>query len=332
MTLNSINLSSINFKENTEVKIKNNSITNNIKSDYEKTPVKDSFDKETFTTKSENKKGMSKGLKWLLGLGSIGTIATIAFFALKTKKIPFEDVQKALSEIFEKDFSKEEAENLIKKYTELYKEKDSKTYYNKLVEQLKKDYGIENVNTTLKLEQTINLTEYQVGGMAARNGEITIFPQNMKNHGDESGFNTLFHELKHMQQYAELWKADSEEFLKAVTEDGCISANKALQDAKQELMKGGMSKEQAEKYAFDELYKRIKKEMEPVYKNLQKYEKDSPEYKKGIAYLDSLIKNRTGVPIDKKGYEEYRNLLCEKEAFKCGDNADKLLKYIQQNL
>ena len=60
MTLNSINLSSINFKENTEAKIKNNSITNNIKSDYEKTPVKDSFDKETFTTNLKIKKECQK--------------------------------------------------------------------------------------------------------------------------------------------------------------------------------------------------------------------------------------------------------------------------------
>ena len=333
MTLNAVNLSKINFKENNQVA--SDKVTTPIKSDYKKTPVADSFDKqETVSADSINtsKKGMSKGLKWLLTIGGIGALITVLCLKFRTKKISFEEVQKSLSEIFGKDFSKEETETLIKKYTEIYKEKGTDNYYHKLVDQLKKDYGIEKVNTKLKIDNTIQSGTFQTGGEASINGTITIYTEAMKKVGDEAGFDTLFHELKHVRQYSELWMADFERFLKELTEQALDIQSKETQELIQELLKTGASRKNAEKYLYNEMYKEMKKQLEPIYENLSKFKKDTPEYKKGLEYIESMLRRDNYIATNEKEFEAYKNLLCEKEAFNCGDNAKKLLKYIQQNL
>lgn len=353
MVLNLIDANKISFRENSQ--LKENKATTPIKSGCEKSPETDTFDKQkdVNVNSSTEKKGMSKGAKWLLGLASAGALAIIAFFSLRSKKVSleevkkvsFDDVQKALSEIFEKDFSKEEADVLVKKYTEIYKEHGSNNYFEKLVEQLKKDYGIENVNTKLEIDNAISNNKYLCPGETRRDCTIVLRPQFMKESGDKYGFNTAFHELKHVRQFSELWSADSELLIKKLTDE--TMENEATQEALQEslqaflqeLQKEGITGADAEKMAkaainknfYDVSYNTLKETLEPVYKNLQKFPKDSPEYNRGVKYLDSLLDNREIIPTNDKELEAYKNLLCEKEAYKCGENAEKLLKYIQQN-
>ena len=347
MLLNLIDANKISFRESSQ--LKESRATTPIKSDCEKSPVIDTFDKQKNVdtdASSKAKKKMSKGLKWLFGLGIVGVLAVIAVIKSRPKKISFDEVQKALSEIFEKDFSKEETDVLVKKYTEIYKEKGSDTYYEKFIEQLKNDYGVKNLRTKLVVDNSINNDLYQSPGSFSRGGTITLNPHSMKICGDESGFNVLFHELKHAQQFSQLWSADSEIFIKKLADE--MFADKDVQKALQESLdeavlefqKEGMSKFEAEemlkpllnKKFYDIAYNEAKGGLEPIYQNLAKLDKDTSEYKKGISYLESLFKDREILPTNDKELEEYKNLLCEKEAYKCGENADKLLKYIQQNL
>ena len=105
-----------------------------------------------------------------------------------------------------------------------------------------------------------------------------------------------------------------------------------MEEAIQELKKAGMSKTEAEKYIRNAMYKKIKTGMEPAYKDLQKFKKDTPEYKKGVDYLESILRKKDISITSDEELEMYKNILCEKEAYKCGENATRLLKYIQQNL
>ena len=311
MVLNLIDANKISFRESPQ--LKENRATTPIKSDCEKSPEIDTFDKQKNADVNSvtEKKGMSKRAKWLLGLTSAGAL-TIALFSLRPKKVSFEEVQKALSEIFEKDFSKEETEVLIKKYSEIYREKGSNTYYEKLIEQLKKDYGIENVCTNLILDNNTKFSsKAQICGESNNVGEIVLYTDVMKKTGKEAGFNILFHELKHVRQFSELWRADSELCIKTLAEDSLASNatqkimkselnNEVVQEYLLELQKDGMSKIEAENLLRSEMNKKfykkfvndIKDELTPVYQNLQKFEKDTPEYNKGINYLDSLRKSQ----------------------------------------
>jgi len=297
------------------------------------TPVKkitsDTFEGSN-NLRDESKKTDRRGLKIFLGLCTITAITVITTLFLKNKKVKIEDVQKALSDTFGRDLSVKETEELVQRYTELYKEKGSDKYYEKLINQLKKDYGIQEVKTSVKINNTISDSLYKVAGEASRNGDISVFPENLASVGDTDGFKTLFHEVKHIRQYSELYMADKSAFAKAIAEESVKSEKN--KDSISKLMNMGYTKESAEKYLYNNLYKDILKSIEKTYGKLKPFKKNSDEYKKGIEYLDSLIKNRIETPQNDTEMKLYKNLLCEKEAFACGDNAEILLRYIKQHL
>ena len=102
---------------------------------------------------SGKKRNNRLGLKLLLGCLAIGGSVFAWIKLRKPDKVQevfnsefknIENIRKNLSEIFEKDLSKKEADELAKNYKKICEIKDDNEYAEKLFEQLKKDYGFEN--------------------------------------------------------------------------------------------------------------------------------------------------------------------------------------------
>ena len=141
----------------------------------------------------------------LLTVAAIG-IGVFAFFKLRKSDKVFKDsFQKGIDEaqiqlknIFEKDFGVEETKSFVQKYQELSKISDNKEYYQKLFEQLKKDFSVENKNLELELwEKPLPVKGGVMNGYTealTRKIGATAFEERL------TTFMNLFHEFRHVKQ------------------------------------------------------------------------------------------------------------------------------------
>jgi len=212
----------INFKEQEETA----NTANSIKSDLVKSPIEDNFEKEenTETIVQPKKKYSIKNIC----LGILSTIVLAYGSAVLWRKLSkpnFEEVQKCFKEIFNKDLSTEQVKDLINKYKEICKNKNTDDFTKKIIEQLKKDYGIEQVKTELNIKKPAdrkNSTklERRERGNASPLAEINIMPATNSNHILRSiqgeTFTTGFHEMKHITQFSEAYRANPDKFAEAM--------------------------------------------------------------------------------------------------------------------
>jgi len=235
MTLNSINLSGVSFKENSETKTDN--ATNVVKSDYEKTPKSDSFVKNetkmsaqentTDTVQQAGQENIQKKKKNRIRNIIIGAVAlpVVIYGAIvlkhKLSKSTFEEIHQCFKEIFSKDLSKEEVNNLLSEYKKLFKNENTEDFAKQMIERLKKDYGIEQVKTELtvtkladsKISTALNQRE---SGNASPLAKINIMPNthsdDLIRHTQGEVFATGIHEIKHLKQFAEAYRANPDKF------------------------------------------------------------------------------------------------------------------------
>lgn len=385
MTLNSVNLNnSINFRNNPESK--SDIATDNMKSDFEKSPEQDSFRKETTDKSAEKSKVIEpdnqtekeikketdtqpKKNKHLIRNIIIGVIALPVIIyggvVLKHKfsKPTFDEIQKCFKEIFERDLSKDEVNNLLDKYKQLLKNENTEDFAKQMVEQLKKDYGIEKVQTDINVEllkdgKIKTMIEHRKNGEASPFGEINIMPSTNSKEVIRSQqkeiLETGFHEVKHLKQFAEAYCADPDKFADAIYEhnvtkeliDEFISIVKAeikknaTESLNEEPVRGMtlakieklLTEATLKKYggSFEEFAKQsIKKDYKEVldskFGKLERYKEGTEEYKKGMEYIEAYKK----YPDPEKDYSAYKNNLLEKEAWNNGDLSKKIYDYLK---
>ena len=181
MTVQKIGYSqNINFKEQEETL----NVTGFVKSDLVKNPARDNFKKEEKDKESvvqPQRKHQIRNI-CLSALSAIVLTYGSVVLCRKLSKPSFEEVQNCFKEIFKKDLSVEQIKDLIGKYKEICKNKNTDDFIVKIIEQLKRDYGIEEVKTRLNI---VKLTDNKIStainqrerGNASPLGEINIMPR-----------------------------------------------------------------------------------------------------------------------------------------------------------
>lgn len=180
--------------------------------------------------KSNNNKdkGMSTGLKWLLGIVGTATAvygAVVGHRALTKPSI--EKVAQNFSEIFRKDISKEEAEKLVNNYKEIFKIDNVDDFCTKIFEQVKKDYGFGNINIKLQIEKmadTSVASKMSKSEMAAYNAQCGILKLNPSHFKDNKMctddklemFKSVIHELQHAKQSEIAYRTNLIKYLEAM--------------------------------------------------------------------------------------------------------------------
>ena len=162
--------------------------------------------------KGKKKTGLSKGVKWLLGIA--GTAATIyggVVLHRQINKPSIEKVAKNFSEIFRKEVSADDAQKMVNRYKEIFEIKDADNFCTKMFEQVKKDYGYSDVGIKLKIEKMADtsvaskFSKADVAAYSAMDGVLQLNPVHFKDGtmslGDKQQmFEAIIHELQHAKQ------------------------------------------------------------------------------------------------------------------------------------
>jgi hypothetical protein len=218
-------IEAIAFKENPNtIEHVNTSPNEIVKSDLVKSPDKDTVEISTNKNPQPKKKHTARNI-FLGALSTIGLIYGGLVTKRKLSKPKFGEVQKCFNEIFGKDFSESEIKELLKKYKDLCKNDNTEDFAKQMVEQLKKDYGIEQVETKLTVTKLADnklstaLAQTELGNVNPL-GEINILPRTASDNllrSDQGGvFSTGVHELKHLKQFADAYRANPERFAEAL--------------------------------------------------------------------------------------------------------------------
>ena len=276
------------------------------------------------------KEGVSTAAKWGLGVLSLAG-AIFAYIKLhkpakiqKTLNSEFkniENIRKNLSEIFEKNITQTEAEELAKNYKKIYEIKDDNEFVKKLFEQIKNDFGFKNSHIKLNIEDFNSTNAPNWAAMHTDLGHmIRITRVNGKYAKREELFGSLFHEFKHHKQFETSIATDKLAFEEAL-------AYKKLKEYSQEQINnnGGEQaviswiKEQSRKFLLPE-YNRIEQEIGQL-------PKDSVLYKKGLKYIEGKRNYIQESEILSKN-NDYRDNILEVEAHNVGKLAKELFNWL----
>ena len=222
-------------------------------------------------------------------------------YVLKNRltKPTLDELQKCFKELLGKDLSQEEFSTLLNKYKRISKEKNSEEYIKRLVAQVKSDYGLGNVDTKLNvgIVQANVKDEVFFSGTATPFGEINInrdlLGADIFGNGRNQIFKTTFHELKHLNQYADAYRADADKFTEILVnntrkikpEDFEKNAEECIRENKKNGVK--VSKNRAMELVIEATKENYRKTLDKLYGKLPKYEKGSPEYQRGIDYMNN---------------------------------------------
>ena len=215
----------------------------------ERTPATDSLVKP-IKDKTNPKSGLSTGAKWALGIAT--TAATIYGGIVLHKhltKPSIEKVAKNFSEIFKKDVSKEEAIKMAERYKEIFAEKDKDKFIEKCFEQVKKDFGYEDL-TNLKCSKISDamINEAKERGRTLYGGyrPVGASYEHMAKDTFLEKFNGEIMEVNPHLSQKEIFKAMVHEFTHAKQHEMCYRTDpKALIDALVEARLSGLKNESA---------------------------------------------------------------------------------------
>lgn len=278
-------------------------------------------------SKSE-KKGMSTGLKALLWIGGTAAAvygAVVGHRALTKPSI--EKVAKNFSEIFRKDMSAGDAQNLIEKYKDIFKEKDKDKFIQRCFEQAKKDFGYEKLSIKIDKIPQAEIDKAAKEGFkldggyrplgvnwGKTDGKITEMHLNdtviqvNPNWSKQEIFRSIIHELTHAKQHEMAYRLDKKAFYDA------------LKEARFSLSK--------DKSYYEEITNEYIKEFERVYgdvwNRLPKIEKGSKEYELAQKYLED-IKHYIGGGKDT--HDKYMEQIVEQEAHGTAPLVDEIYKH-----
>lgn len=180
----------------------------------------------------KKKTGMSTGAKVGIGLGIIGTIALAIGLLAKGKTSQAKEVvnnvsvkqelQQKFGEIFKKDFSEAEIDKLVDNYKQIFKIDNVDDFSKKLFEQIKIDSGNESKNIEFVIRKC-KPGMAEGGGFAV--SERTLFldiehENNIINLEEKKDiFKSFVHEFQHVRQQEMAYNSDCTRFAKAMTKN-----------------------------------------------------------------------------------------------------------------
>ena len=223
--------------------------------------------------KSENNKNksMSTGLKWLLG--TAGVVA--AGFAAH-KFVPPMLVKSRVEKIFLRDFSKDEAKAIQKKYQDILKIKNKNEAVDKMFEELKKDYKIDDL--TIKVDKTFKSGKKE-GEITAAAHTLPYYDKgfievgvDMQNFDLPELFKHITHELRHIKQHKLSFQTSTKEDYIRIMTERC----KAVFPDKSEVTCKNWAEEESKD--FNNFF---------VSHNVKKISKDDKNYEWGRKILES---------------------------------------------
>lgn len=234
-----------------------------------------------------------------------------------------DDIKDIFSEIFEKNYTKDEANQLAQKYKEIFEEEDTTKFMGKLFEQLKKDYELPDIKYCVeKLSNDLSYAEWSLSNGVKYN--INLLSYTVENGICEFTkvdrmhiAKALAHEMKHAAQDKLACQVDIQKNILAYIEREERYNSEFWQ---KQLRKYGNNVEETKRQLCEEL----KNRMIPSYKTLEPLSENSPLYQKGLEYIEgqrNYIK-----PED--GLERYRAQLIEKEAHSAGDRMELIYKLL----
>lgn len=282
--------------------------------------------------KTKKKEGLSTGAKLAIGLAT--TAATIyggVVLHRHLTKPSIEKVAKNFSEIFRRDVSKEEALKITERYKEIYKISDTKTFIEKMNNQIKNDFGYENININLDIGSAS-------GSWNKVQGKLNVTPidknlyRRLKHKNKNEIFSTIMHEYTHVKQTEFAYRTNPKKFnealitrafnsnydkeysaLKLSVEKYAQKHNLKIEDAKRKFLQDELKNEQNNYLLW----------MDEAWGKLEKFKPDSESYRKGCDYIKSNA-NYTSAEVN---YDEYYKNLLEKEAWHSGNLAKQIFNY-----
>lgn len=299
------------------------------------------------------KSGMSKGAKWALGiLGTAAAIYGVVVGHRMLTKPSIEKVAKDFSEIFRRDVSKDEAEKLVKKYEELLNIEDTEQFCKKAFEEVKKDYGYENIPITLKINKVKDMNGAGDAGWDSERGILGInlltdkfsgkvFKKNRR--GRKCELQKIIHEFQHVKQHEIAYRTSRDGIAEAIHENRGNMQN--IKENLQSLLNGKKYKLEQKAKEMNLSVEELRKSLEGIIKDIDDkkignipfdknirialddffeklpiLDKDSQEYKLGLKYIENT-KNYVRAGNDRKGY---RSQILENEA----ENSEKIFEEI----
>ena len=168
-------------------------------------------------SKDNKEKGMSTGLKWLLGTAGVFAAGFAAH-----KFIPPMLVKSRVEKIFLENFTKDETKAIQKKYQDILKISDKDEFLDKLFAELKRDYKLDNI--PIKLGKTYTKGEKS----GAIRGAAHFSPDHRKPYLDlevdktydnQTLLKHITHELRHAKQDLTCYQVGTRDDLISVYKD-----------------------------------------------------------------------------------------------------------------
>ena len=302
---------------------------------------------DTFELSAESKikKNKEKGMPtWLKGVLWVGGTAAAIYGCVvghrALNKPSLEKVAQNFSEIFRRDVSKEEAQILINNYKELLNIEDTEEFIKKAFEQIKKDYGYENIPITLDIKKvTSSVKDKAAWHPFSGNIEVELVMdkktgnlRKINKYGRKSIVESIIHEFQHTKQNEISYRTDREEFIEAlrnmISMDDIVLRLESILKNNKELAemarKNNKTVEEYKKHMEDcinrlknqngnvaDVDKNEKNILDEIFKDFSKFNKESKEYELGRKYIQNF-KNYIKPEVDHIGYEKQ---LLEAEAY-----------------
>ena len=233
------------------------------------------------------------------------------------------EIKENFSKIFDRDFTKDEANELALKYKEIFETENNKEFMGKIFEQIRKDYNLPEI--PYKIEKMPNNLEYACWSMT----DGVTYNLNLVKFVIENGTAkfteinrphiamSLAHEMKHATQDKLANQVDIQKNILAYID----REQRYNSDFwKKNLMKYNNNIEETKEKLVEQLYNSVI----PSFKNLEKISKDAPLYQKGLEYIDGV---RNYIRPE-GGLERYRSQLIEKEAHDAGSRMEQIYKWL----
>ena len=246
----------------------------------------------------------------------------------KTYVENIEKIQEYFNKIFNKNLTKDEANEMALKYQEAFNEEKDLDFLTKLFNQLNKDYE-------LPLKTAQSKTSVELGGETIY-GEFSVFrgmkedgtlkPGGMSFNTDKLTNNfdrkklaqTFAHELKHAQQMKIGLGTNKHQFIENNARKNLH--HKWYADALR--ARGGN-----EELAMNDYIQKIETTLLlPEFRTIPQIEQNTPLYQRGLAYIDNW-KNYIR-PQD--NHDLYEAQLVEKEAFDVGDKFVEIFEMLKK--
>ncbi len=290
------------------------------------------------SNQEKQKTGMSTGAK--IGLGILGTAATVYGCVVGHRMInkpSIEKVAKNFSEIFRRDVSKDEAQKMVKNYENIININNEEEFINKALEQVKKDYGFENLDINITRLKTKNKFNEAVAEWALKTGELKIKAPNLKDKFCKKEFiRNLIHELHHAKQEEIAYRTSPKKLFEAIVisnrnqnlkdilnnpKELKVRANEigcSLEELKEVISQTLKEKKLPQNFKLEN-YDTINK----LFGKTKPLEQGSKDYEMGLKYIEN-IKNYVDCKEDRA---KYFNQLLEKEAHQTGKNFNEIYNY-----